>query len=70
MARLIRKAAVKEVVFNIGDKIYFTKFIDDGRMGSNYRYEGTVVKVNRVTVDMETQSGNVYRVEKAEAKFC
>ena len=70
MARLIRKAAVKEVVFNIGDKIYFTKFSHDGRVGSNDRYEGTVVKVNRVTVDMETQSGNVYRVEKTEAKFC
>ena len=69
MARLIKKAEVKEVIFNIGDKIYFTKFRHDGRVGYNDRYEGTIVKVNRVTVDMETQNGNVYRVEKREAKF-
>ena len=39
-------------------------------MGYNDKIEGTVVKINRVTVDMETKSGDVYRVGKTEAKFC
>ena len=70
MAKLIRKAAVKEVVFNVGDQIHFFRYWNDGRMGYNDKIEGTVIKINRVTVDMETKSGDVYRVGKTEAKFC
>ena len=39
MAKLIRKAAVKEVVFNVGDQIHFFRFWNDGRMGYNDKIE-------------------------------
>jgi ribosomal protein L19 len=68
MIRLIKKAEKPVPTFNIGDKVYYVKFSNDGRMGSNDRYEGTVVKVNRVTVDVELESGSVYRVDKVEVK--
>jgi len=68
MIRLIKKAEKSVPTFNIGDKVYYVKFSNDGRMGSNDRYEGTVVKVNRVTVDVELESGSVYRVDKVEVK--
>jgi len=69
MARLIKKAAaqVKEVMFNIGDKIYFSKMIHDGRSYYDVQTFGTIIQVNRVTVDMETKNGDVYRVRKDEA---
>ena len=67
MATLIKKAAVKEVTFNVGDKIFFTKTIHDGRSYFNVQTFGTVVQVNKVTVDMETKDGDVYRVRTNEA---
>ena len=67
MATLIKKAAVKEVTFNVGDKISFTKMIHDGRSYYNIQKFGTVVQVNKVTVDMETKDGDVWRVRKNEA---
>ena len=67
MATLIKKAAVKEVTFNVGDKIFFTKTIHDGRSYFNVQTFGTVVQVNKVTVDMETQDGDVWRVRTNEA---
>lgn len=67
MATLIKKAAVKEVTFNVGDKIFFNKTIHDGRSYFNVQTFGTVVQVNKVTVDMETKDGDVWRVRKNEA---
>ena len=67
MATLIKKAAVKEVTFNVGDKMFFTKTIHDGRSYYNTQTFGTIIQINKVTVDMETQDGDVYRVRKSEA---
>ena len=67
MATLIKKAPVQEVTFNVGDKMFFTKTIHDGRSYFNRQTFGTVVQVNKVTVDMETKDGDVYRVRKNEA---
>ena len=69
MATLIKKAAAKvtAVMFNIGDKIYFNKMIHDGRSYYDIQTFGTVIQINKVTVDMETKNGDVYRVRKNEA---
>lgn len=67
MATLIKKAPVQEVTFNVGDKIFFNKTIHDGRSYFNLQTFGTIIKVNKVTVDMETDDGAVWRVEKTEA---
>jgi hypothetical protein len=69
MATLIKKAAaqVEQVVFNVGDKMFFNKTIHDGRGYNNIQTFGTVIQINKVTVDMETKNGDVYRVRKNEA---
>ena len=68
MAKLIKKAEKKQVVFNIGDKIYFSKCFHDGRSYKNIEHHGEVVKVNRVSVDMKDIKGNIWRLGKDEAK--
>lgn len=68
MAKLIKKAEKKQVVFNIGDKIYFSKCFHDGRSYENIEHHGEVVKVNRVSVDMKDIKGNIWRLGKDEAK--
>ena len=67
MARLINKAAVKEVTFNVGDKMFFNKMIHDGRSYNFTQTFGTVIKVNKVTVNMETKNGDVYQVRTNKA---
>ena len=67
MARLINKAAVKEVTFNVGDKMFFNKMIHDGRSYNFIQTFGTVVKINKVTVNMETKNGDIYQVRKNKA---
>ena len=67
MATLIKKAAVKEVTFNVGDKMFFNKMIHDGRSYNFTHTFGTVVKVNKVTVNMETKNGDIYQVRKNKA---
>jgi len=67
MSTLIRSAK-KAIDFQIGDKIYFYSSINE--RGS---YTGTtttyalVSKVNKVTVDVTTLEGNVYRLDKEKA---
>jgi hypothetical protein len=69
MARLIKKAEKEQVVFNIGDKIYFNQYFHDGRSYENIKKQGEIVKINLVSVDMKDEKGNVWRVGKDEAKF-
>jgi hypothetical protein len=41
--------------------------IHDGRSYYDVQTFGTVIQINKVTVDMETKDGDVYRVRKNEA---
>ena len=69
MAKLIKKAEKEQVVFNVGDKIYFNQYFHDGRSYENIEHHGEIVKVNRVSVDMKDEKGNIWRLDKDEAKF-
>jgi len=69
MAKLIKKAVVApldEVKFNVGDVAQYVTEFFDGRGYNATTHVGRIVKVNRVTVDIELKSGNVYRVNKKE----
>jgi hypothetical protein len=68
MAKLIKKE-VEQVMFNVGDKISFNKTIPDiyGRGYYNIPTFGTVIQINKKTVDVEIKNGDVYRVKKNEA---
>ena len=69
MIKLIKKAEQpKAVEFKIGDVVSFNQTFHDGRSYEVITTTGTVVKVNRVTVDVETPKGNVYRVDKDKFK--
>ena len=63
--RLIKKAPVQEQVFTVGQSIQFPILVPLQNIGTTYEwFEGIVVKVNRVTIDVQTANGNVYRVDK------
>lgn len=66
MARLIKQATpqTKQTTFNVGDKVYFHTVIHDGRSYVFPQTCGTVIKVNRVTVDIEDENGSVWRENK------
>ena len=66
MARLIKQATpqTEQPTFNVGDKVYFSTTYHDGRSYDFIQTFGTVVKVNRVTVDIEDKEGNVWRENK------
>ena len=68
MAKLIKKE-VEQVMFNVGDKISFNKTIPDiyGSGYYNIPTFGTVIQINKGTVDVEIKNGDVYRVKKNEA---
>ncbi len=66
MARLIKQASTQaeQSTFNVGDKVCFHTIIHDGRSYTFPQTYGTVVKVNRVTVDIEDEKGSVWRESK------
>lgn len=63
--RLIKTAAKQERVFTVGQNIQFPVWVPLQNIGTTREWrDGTVIKVNRVTVDIQMVSGNVYRVDK------
>jgi hypothetical protein len=55
-------ATIKEA-FKVGDTVKWGTNSFDGRVSEWITFTGTVVKVNRRTVDVERDNGNVYRLE-------
>jgi acetylglutamate kinase len=70
MARLIKKAEVivKKLSdeYKIGEKASWKKLFHDGRSYENYEYVGEIVKINRSTLDIKLQNGDIYRVHRNE----
>ena len=67
--RLIKKAPVQEQVFTVGQSIQFPIWVPLQNIGTTREWkDGIVVKVNRVTIDVQTAKGNVYRVPKFDLK--
>jgi hypothetical protein len=67
--RLIKKAPVQERVFTVGQSIQFPFLVPLQNIGTTYEWrEGIIVKINRVTIDIQTANGNVYRVDKFDLK--
>ena len=63
--RLIKKAPVQERVFTVGQSIKFPLWVPLQNIGTTIEFfDGIIVKVNRVTIDIQTANGNVYRVDK------
>ena len=65
MAKLISTQPIVNT-FEIGDKTYWVDSVFDGRVFESQVFYGTVVKVNRITVDVKTKTGNIYRVNKED----
>jgi ribosomal protein L19 len=67
MIKLIKKGEEKQSKvrkFEVGETVSFTKMIHDGRSYYDDIYIGNIIKINRLTVDIEMSNGNVYRVSK------
>ena len=65
MAKLISTQPIVNT-FEIGDKTYWVDSVFDGRVFESQVFYGTVVKVNRITVDVKIKTGNIYRVNKED----
>lgn len=63
--KLIKKANVVALkdLFTVGTKMVLEIMTFDGRTNDWEYMDVTIVKVNRVTVDVETAKGNVFRIE-------
>lgn len=63
--KLIKKANVVALkdLFTVGTKMVLEIMTFDGRTNDWEYMDVTIVKVNRVTVDVETAKGNVLRIE-------
>ena len=67
--RLIKKALEQERVFVVGEDVKFPILVPLQNIGTTYEWnDGIVVKVNRVTINVQTENGNVYRVNKGDLK--
>jgi hypothetical protein len=53
---------IKEA-FKVGDTVKWSTSFFDGRVSEQLQLAGTVTKVNRKTVDVETDKGHVYRLD-------
>ena len=67
MMRLIRKSTKNDKTINeafkVGDTAKWNVCSFDGRISEILEFAGTVVKVNRKTVDVERDNGDVYRLD-------
>jgi hypothetical protein len=65
--RLIRKSTKNDKTireaFKAGDTAKWNVSSFDGRITEILEFTGTVVKVNRKTVDVERDNGDVYRLD-------
>ena len=64
--KLIKKnntAGTINDAFKVGDKVSWNVSIFDGRVTEFKKHTGTVVKVNKKTVDVEKANGNVFRLD-------
>jgi len=71
--KLIKKHTPVAPTFNVGDLVRWNEHYFDGRVTETVVRSGTVIKLNRKTVDVQRENGDIYRGEPAELaaiKFC
>ena len=72
MARLIKKAENKVTTkklsdkYEIGETVSWSELFHDSRSYTDYEYIGEIVKINRSTVDVKIECGDIYRVHSTE----
>jgi len=74
MAKLIKKSEVKVTVkklsemYNVGEIVKWCNVVFDGRGYNRNKHEGKIIKINRSTVDVVIENGDIYRVHRDEIK--
>jgi hypothetical protein len=71
--KLIKKNTPAAPTFNVGDLVRWNENHFDGRVTETIVRTGTIIKLNRKTVDVQRENGDIYRGEPAElaaVKFC
>jgi ribosomal protein L21E len=64
--KLLKKKTTDKTIneaFKVGDIVNWNVNHFDGRITEFVNYVGTVVKVNKKTVDVETANGDTYRLD-------
>jgi hypothetical protein len=68
--QIIKKAAVKKPEFTVGQYITFRYEVQVQNIGWGYEKEnGTIQKVNRVTVHVLDNEGNLWKVNNDDVLF-
>jgi hypothetical protein len=64
--KLLKKKTTSKTIneaFKVGDLVSWGTSSFDGRVSEWIVHTGTVIKVNRKTVDVEKENGNQYRLD-------
>ena len=68
--KLIKKAQKEEIQFQVGQNILAGKLVPLQNIGYSMEYiPAKVVKVNKVSLNVESKNGNIYRVAKKDCQL-
>jgi len=68
--KLVKKAQKEEIQFEVGQNILAGKLVPLQNIGYHMEYIPVkVIKVNKVSLNVESKSGNVYQVAKKDCKL-
>ena len=71
MSTLIKTAKQSKTIdFKIGDRVVFDNYISEDRGSAGYFTKGfgTVVKINKISLNVSTKDGNIWSVRKDQAQ--
>jgi len=68
--KLVKKAQKEEIQFEVGQNILAGKLVPLQNIGYSMEYIlAKVVKVNRISLNVESKNGNIYRVAKKDCQL-
>lgn len=67
--KLIKKAQEKEIKFKIGQLILAGKWLPLQNIGTTLKYfPAKILKINRVSLNVKIENGDIYQVAKKDCK--
>jgi len=68
--KLVKKAQKEEIQFEVGQNILAGKLVPLQNIGYSMEYIlAKVVKVNKVSLNVESKNGDIYRVAKKDCQL-
>ena len=67
--KIIKQPTTPAVKYNVGDNVIIEEFRFDGRTSMPFYTTATVIKVNRITMQVEDENGYGFLFDPREAKI-